>query len=146
MSKPDLFERLLGTTEELGRLRERVYNEQADHRETKSRLFDARNDIRNLEARIKDLESAKPPTQFTLQVPTEAPVSLSDSWVTVKCTLHTDRKIDMIKSMRILTGLGLKEAKDFVEGTPTKIYRHMFTDLCGADFQERFPSTFTVVE
>jgi len=32
-----------------------------------------------------------------------------------------DKKINVIKEIRVLTGLGLKEAKDFVEGAPNNI-------------------------
>ena len=32
-----------------------------------------------------------------------------------------DKKIEVIKEVRALTGLGLKEAKDLVEGVPSKI-------------------------
>jgi large subunit ribosomal protein L7/L12 len=148
MSTPDLFERLLGTIEELGRLRERIYNEQVNHSETKSKLDEANHHIHNLEARIKDLESAKPPIQVTVPFrdSTEAPTPTEDSWVNVKCTCHTDRKIDMIKSVRILTGLGLKEAKDFVEGTPTRITREALNAMETRLFQISLPSVFTVVE
>lgn len=145
MSKPSLLDQLLTATEMCGRLRERVYTAEENHRNTEAELRDARNDIHNLEARIKDLESAKPPVQFTLRVPTY-PDSASDSWVTVKCTCHTDRKIDMIKSVRILTGLGLKEAKDFVEGTPTRITQEALNTVRSAVFQVSLPSAFTVTE
>lgn len=32
-----------------------------------------------------------------------------------------DKKINVIKEVRVLTGLGLKEAKDFVEGAPNNV-------------------------
>ena len=32
-----------------------------------------------------------------------------------------DKKINVIKEVRTITGLGLKEAKDLVEGTPSKL-------------------------
>ena len=37
---------------------------------------------------------------------------------TVTLTSFGDNKISVIKAVRALTGLGLKEAKDFVEGVP----------------------------
>ena len=37
---------------------------------------------------------------------------------TVTLTAFGDNKISVIKAVRSLTGLGLKEAKDFVEGVP----------------------------
>lgn len=146
MSKPSLLDQLLTATEMCGHLRERVFHTENMRQDLESKLYSANNHIRNLEARIKDLESAKPPVQFTPQVPTKASVSNEDSWVTVRMNYPGDRKIACIRLIRTYTGLGLKETKDFVEGTPTKIHRHMFADLCGADFQDRFPSVLTVVE
>ena len=34
-----------------------------------------------------------------------------------------DKKINVIKEVRTITGLGLKEAKDLVEGAPSKLKR-----------------------
>ena len=36
-----------------------------------------------------------------------------------------DKKINVIKEVRALTGLGLKEAKDLVEGVPKALYRRI---------------------
>src|SRR5438128_3705072 len=40
---------------------------------------------------------------------------------TVVLTAIGDKKIEVIKEVRALTGLGLKEAKDLVEGTPKPV-------------------------
>src|SRR5271169_5010362 len=40
---------------------------------------------------------------------------------TVVLTEAGDKKINVIKEIRAITGLGLKEAKDFVEGAPKTI-------------------------
>ena len=40
---------------------------------------------------------------------------------TVVLTAAGDKKINVIKEVRALTGLGLKEAKDFVEGAPGNV-------------------------
>ncbi len=40
---------------------------------------------------------------------------------TVVLTGFGDKKINVIKEVRALTGLGLKEAKDFVEGAPNNV-------------------------
>src|SRR5438132_11734862 len=40
---------------------------------------------------------------------------------TVVLTAVGDKKIEVIKEVRALTGLGLKEAKDLVEGTPKPV-------------------------
>ena len=39
----------------------------------------------------------------------------------VVMTSFGDKKLDVIKAVRELTGLGLKDAKDLVEGVPAKI-------------------------
>ena len=40
---------------------------------------------------------------------------------TVVLTAAGDKKINVIKEIRTITGLGLKEAKDFVEGAPGNV-------------------------
>ena len=40
---------------------------------------------------------------------------------TVMLTAAGDKKIEVIKEVRALTGLGLKEAKDLVEGAPKSV-------------------------
>jgi large subunit ribosomal protein L7/L12 len=40
---------------------------------------------------------------------------------TVMLTAHGEKKIEVIKEVRALTGLGLKEAKDLVEGAPKAV-------------------------
>ena len=40
---------------------------------------------------------------------------------TVVLTSFGDKKINVIKEIRVITGLGLKEAKDFVEGAPNNV-------------------------
>ena len=39
----------------------------------------------------------------------------------VVMTNHGEKKVEVIKAVRTITGLGLKEAKDLVEGTPAII-------------------------
>ena len=40
---------------------------------------------------------------------------------TVQLTAAGDKKIEVIKEVRAITGLGLKEAKDLVEGAPKPV-------------------------
>src|SRR5438874_11808680 len=49
-----------------------------------------------------------------------APVE-EKSEFTVMLTAAGDKKIEVIKEVRALTGLGLKEAKDLVEGAPKAV-------------------------
>ena len=50
----------------------------------------------------------------------EAAAEEKDSF-TVVLTAAGDKKINVIKEVRTITGLGLKEAKDLVEGAPKEI-------------------------
>ena len=46
------------------------------------------------------------------------PAAEEQTEFTVTLTAAGDKKIDVIKAVREITGLGLKEAKDLVEGAP----------------------------
>src|SRR6201984_1457418 len=47
---------------------------------------------------------------------------------TVVLTAIGDKKIEVIKEVRALTGLGLKEAKDLVEGAPKNVKEGVIKD------------------
>jgi len=47
-----------------------------------------------------------------------APAAEAQTEFTVTLAASGDKKIDVIKAVREITGLGLKEAKDMVEGAP----------------------------
>ena len=49
-----------------------------------------------------------------------APAEEKDEY-TVVLTAAGDKKINVIKEIRTITGLGLKEAKDLVEGAPKEV-------------------------
>lgn len=48
-----------------------------------------------------------------------------------------DRKIDVIKLVREITGLGLRQAKDFIEALPQTLKRNISEEE-GWDLQRRF--------
>lgn len=50
-----------------------------------------------------------------------APVVEEQTEFTVVLTAFGDKKIEVIKEVRAITGLGLKEAKDLVEGAPKPV-------------------------
>ena len=56
-----------------------------------------------------------------------------------------DKKINVIKEVRALTGLGLKEAKDVVEGTPSTIMEAV-TKEAAADAKAKLEAEGAVVE
>jgi large subunit ribosomal protein L7/L12 len=50
-----------------------------------------------------------------------APVAEEQTEFTVMLTAIGEKKIEVIKEVRAITGLGLKEAKDLVEGAPKAV-------------------------
>ena len=50
-----------------------------------------------------------------------APVAEEQTEFTVMLTSFGDNKVNVIKAVRELTGLGLKEAKDLVDGAPKAV-------------------------
>jgi large subunit ribosomal protein L7/L12 len=50
-----------------------------------------------------------------------APAAEAQTEFTVVLAAAGDKKINVIKEVRAITGLGLKEAKDFVEGAPGNV-------------------------
>jgi large subunit ribosomal protein L7/L12 len=50
-----------------------------------------------------------------------APAAVEKTEFTVVLTGAGDKKINVIKEVRAITGLGLKEAKDLVEGAPKEV-------------------------
>lgn len=51
----------------------------------------------------------------------EAPVAEEKTEFDVVMTAFGEKKVNVIKVVRALTGLGLKEAKDLVEGVPSTV-------------------------
>jgi ribosomal protein L7/L12 len=49
----------------------------------------------------------------------------ANATATVELAAMGDQKIEVIKEVRALTGLGLKEAKDLVEAAPTILKEHV---------------------
>ena len=50
-----------------------------------------------------------------------APAAVEKTEFTVMLIAAGDKKINVIKEVRAITGLGLKEAKDLVEGAPKEV-------------------------
>jgi len=50
-----------------------------------------------------------------------APAAIEKTEFTVVLVSAGDKKINVIKEVRAITGLGLKEAKDLVEGAPKEV-------------------------
>ena len=63
----------------------------------------------------------------------DAAVSEEKTEFEIHLAAARDKKINVIKEVRTITGLGLKEAKDLVEGAPSKL-----KDGVGKDDAEKF--------
>jgi len=76
---------------------------------------------------VKDLETkfgvsaAAPMMAMPAGGGSAAPAAEAKTEFTVVLTAAGDKKINVIKVVRELTGLGLKEAKDLVEGAPKPV-------------------------
>ena len=65
--------------------------------------------------------SAAPVAVAGAAAPAAAAAEAEKSEYDVVMTSFGDKKLDVIKVVREITGLGLKEAKEMVEGVPSKI-------------------------
>ena len=66
----------------------------------------------------------RPPPRLRLRpvpLPAAAPAAEEKTEFTVVLAAVGDKKIEVIKEVRAITGLGLKEAKDLVEGAPKPV-------------------------
>ena len=64
---------------------------------------------------------------------------------TIVLTAAGDKKINVIKEVRTITGLGLKEAKDLVEGAPKELKAGVSKDDANA-FKEKLEAAGATVE
>jgi len=82
--------------------------------------------VLELSALVKELEtkfgvSAAAPMAFAAGPAAAGAVVEEKTEFTVMLTAAGDKKIEVIKEVRAITGLGLKEAKDLVEGAPKAV-------------------------
>lgn len=82
--------------------------------------------VLELSTLVKDLESkfgvsAAAPVAAAAAGAAAAPVAEAKTEFTVVLAAAGEKKINVIKEVRAITGLGLKEAKDLVEGAPKTI-------------------------
>ena len=74
----------------------------------------------------------------------EAAAEEQDSF-TVVLTAVGDKKINVIKEVRTITGLGLKEAKDLVEGAPKDVKENASKEEA-AEIKEKLEAAGATVE
>jgi large subunit ribosomal protein L7/L12 len=78
-----------------------------------------------------DVKAAAPMAMAAMPAAAAAPVEEQTEF-TVMLTGAGDKKIQVIKVVRELTGLGLKEAKDLVEGAPKAVKENISKDEADA--------------
>jgi len=82
--------------------------------------------VLDLSQLVKELEtkfgvSAAAPMAVAAAGAAAGPAAEAKTEFTVVLQAAGDKKIDVIKEVRAITGLGLKEAKDLVEGAPKPV-------------------------
>ena len=88
--------------------------------------------------------SAAAPVAAAPAAGTAAPAE-EKSEFTIFLNAAGDKKINVIKEVRSITGLGLKEAKEFVEGAPKVIKEGLKKEEC-EEIQEKLKAVGGVVE
>jgi len=95
---------------------------------TRESLIDALSNLSVLEAAglVKELEtlwgvSAAAPTMMASAAAAAAPAEEEQTEFNVVLIKSGDKKIEVIKELRALTGLGLKEAKEMSEGSGVNV-------------------------
>ena len=99
--------------------------------------FIANMTVLELSELIKELEekfgvSAAAPVAVAAAAPAEAAAAEEKTEFDVILTNAGDQKIKVIKEVRAITSLGLKEAKDLVEGAPSAVKEGVSKDEAAA--------------
>jgi large subunit ribosomal protein L7/L12 len=89
--------------------------------------------------------SAAAPVAVATAAPAGESVAEEKDDFTVVLTAAGDKKINVIKEVRTITGLGLKEAKDLVEGAPKELKTGVSKDDANA-FKEKLEAAGATVE
>lgn len=76
--------------------------------------------VKDLEAKF-GVSAAAPMAVAAMPGAGAGPVAEAKTEFTVVLSVAGDKKINVIKEVRAITGLGLKEAKDLVEGAPKTV-------------------------
>ncbi|MFQ5606309.1 MAG: 50S ribosomal protein L7/L12 [Candidatus Zixiibacteriota bacterium] len=80
-------------------------------------------DLAELSKSIQDLTGVKPQAAVAVAAPAGGGAEAAEEKTEFDIVLtgFGDKKLQVIKTVRELTGLGLKEAKDLVEAAPSKV-------------------------
>ena len=83
-------------------------------------LLEAADLVKELEAKF-GVSAAAPVAMMAAPGAAAGPAAEEQTEFTVILAAAGDKKINVIKEIRTITGLGLKEAKDLVEGAPKTV-------------------------
>jgi large subunit ribosomal protein L7/L12 len=89
--------------------------------------------------------SAAAPVAATAAIPAGEATEEEKDDFTIVLAAAGDKKINVIKEVRTITGLGLKEAKDLVEGAPKELKTGVSKDDANA-FKEKLEAAGATVE
>jgi large subunit ribosomal protein L7/L12 len=89
--------------------------------------------------------SAAAPVAAAAAAGPAAPAAEAQTEFTVMLVDAGEKKINVIKEVRAITGLGLKEAKDLVEGAP-KAVKERISKAEGADLKKKLEEAGAKVE
>ena len=89
--------------------------------------------------------SAAAPVAVAAATPAGEAVAEEKDEFTIVLAAAGDKKINVIKEVRTITGLGLKEAKDLVEGAPKELKTGVSKDDANA-FKEKLEAAGATVE
>ena len=89
--------------------------------------------------------SAAAPVAAAAAAPAGEAVAEEKDDFTIVLAAAGDKKINVIKEVRTITGLGLKEAKDLVEGAPKELKTGVSKDDANA-FKEKLEAAGATVE
>ena len=100
--------------------------------------------VKELETRF-GVSAAAPAAAAAAPGASAAPAAEAKTEFTVVLTAAGDKKINVIKEVRAITGLGLKEAKDLVEGAP-KTLKEGITKQEAEDIKKKLEAEGAKVE
>ena len=94
------------------------------------------------------VSAAAPVAQAPVQQTIETPVAEAQTEFTViLASVNPDKKINVIKEVRSITGLGLKEAKDFTESAgPSKVIKESATKAEAETLKQRLQEAGATAE
>ncbi len=101
--------------------------------------------VKKLEEKYGVTAAVAAPVAAAPGAPAAAPAEAEKTEFTVVLTGIGEKKIQVIKEIRVITGLGLKEAKDLVDGAP-KTVKEGITKQEAADIKVKLEAAGATVE